>query len=482
MIDKVLKFLDDGIPKNDFDRQLLASNLVGTTNLIELNKREREITLKKQLKLQLNPIKGNFDYQHLKDIHKALFEDVYTWAGKDRMEVGLHGNFGKYAPNGTIINFVPGKDLNATAQQIFTYKYKLYKTKKTKHIDELINIACSVYNHCIALHKRYYKLYHKSLNKARLQKHLTKLKKLDKYKHWNKLGSQAIQQITERIDNAYKKFFKKLGGLPSFKKRIKYKSFTLKGSVGYKLKDNVISFNGYSFKFSKNQVIKANDKIKTITIKRDNLGSFYICVSLETNAKNRITTGKSVGIDFGLKTFLTLSDNTTINSPLIYLKSLKELKAKQRKFSSKKIGSNNRKKAKLELAKFHIKLANQRKDYFFKLANILAKKYDNVFIEDLNLKAMAKIWGRKINDLAFNEFINILATKTNVVKIDKFYPSSKTCSCCGYIKNDLNLKDRVYICDKCGLKLDRDYNASLNIYRVGASTLSGEFVRPTKVG
>ncbi|WP_369608054.1 RNA-guided endonuclease InsQ/TnpB family protein, partial [Helicobacter trogontum] len=124
--------------------------------------------------------------------------------------------------------------------------------------------------------------------------------------------------------------------------------------------------------------------------------------SLEIKDKNRITTGKSVGIDFGLKTFLTLSDNTTINSPLIYLKSLKELKAKQRKLNSKKKGSNNRAKAKLELAKFHIKLANKRKDYFFKIANDLSKKYDNIFIEDLNLKAMAKIWGRKINDLAFN--------------------------------------------------------------------------------
>ncbi len=135
------------------------------------------------------------------------------------------------------------------------------------------------------MHKRYYKLYHKSLNKARLQKLLIKLKKLDKYKHWNKLGSQAIQQITERIDNAYKKFFKRLRGLPSFKKRIKYKSFTLKGSVGYKLKDNIISFNDYNFKFSKNQKILAGDEIKTVTIKRDNLGSFYICISLKQRIK-----------------------------------------------------------------------------------------------------------------------------------------------------------------------------------------------------
>ena len=94
---------------------------------------------------------------------------------------------------------------------LLTYKYKLYRSKKTKHLDELINIAGNIYNHCIALHKRYYKLYHKSLNKFQLQKHLTKLKKLGKYQNWKNLGSQAIQQITERIDLAYQKFFKKQG-------------------------------------------------------------------------------------------------------------------------------------------------------------------------------------------------------------------------------------------------------------------------------
>lgn len=266
---------------------------------------------------------------------------------------------------------------------LLTYKYKLYRTKKTKHLDELINIACGIYNHCIALHKRYYKLYHKNLNKFQLQKHLTKLKRLGRYKNWNNLGSQAIQQITERIDSAYQKFFKKQGGLPSFKKSIKYKSFTLKGKIGYKLKDNIICLHGYDFKFSKNQTINDDDKIKTLTIKRDNVGAFYICVSLETKDKNRITTGKSVGMDFGLKTFLTLSSNTKINAPLFYLESLKELRIKQRKLSSKKKGSNNQTKAKLALARFHQKLANQRRDYFFKLANDLAKNMIQFLLKTL---------------------------------------------------------------------------------------------------
>lgn len=360
-----------------------------------------------------------------------------------------------------------------------TYKYKLYKTKKTKYIDNLLYIAAEIYNHCIALHKRYYRLYKKNLNMYKLQKHITKLKKRDKYVHWNKLGSQVIQNITERINEAYKKFFKKQGNIPSFKKRIKYSSFSFKGLVGYKLSDNTISFNGYTYKFSRNQTIQTEDKIKTVTIKRDSIGDYYLCVSLETVAgQTHIASGNSVGIDFGLKTFLTLSDNTKIDSPKYYLNALNNLKQKQRKLSRKKNGSNNRVKAKKALARAYITMTNKRKDYFFKLANSLSKKYDYIFIEDLDIKAMSKIWGKKIHDLAFSEFISILSTKTNVVKIDKFYPSSKTCSACGHINTNLKLKDRIFECPNCKIKIDRDYNASININRVGASTFGVELVRP----
>jgi len=360
-----------------------------------------------------------------------------------------------------------------------TYKYKLYKTKRVKHLHRLINISGVIYNHCIALQKRYYKLYGISLNKFQLQKHLTKLKKLAKYSYWKKLGSQAIQNITERIDKGYKKFFKKQGGLPTFKKIKKYKSFTLKGKVGYKINGNVISLNGYNYKFWLSKAI--DGKIKTVTLKRDNIGDFYICISIEIAEKINITTGKSVGIDFGLKQFLTLSDKTKVDAPLFHLKNLSKLKKLNRNLSKKKKGSNSRKKAKKQLAKLHIKIANQRKDYFHKLANKLTFKYDDIFIEDLNIKAMQMLWGRKISDLAFSEFITILSYKTNIHKIDRFYPSSKTCSKCGEINSDINsdfkkLNDRVFSC-KCGLEIDRDLNASINIYRVGTSTLRGESVR-----
>ena len=243
---------------------------------------------------------------------------------------------------------------------------------------------------------------------------------------------------------------------------------------------NVISLNGYKYKFWLSRPIDGT--IKTIIVKRDNIGDFYICITLEKeDLKYNVATGKSVGIDFGMKTFLTLSDKTEIEAPLYHLKNLTKQKRLNRNLSKKKKGSNGRKRAKLQLAKLHIKTANQRRDYFHKLSNLLAINYDNIFIEDLNMKAMQMMWGRKVSDLAFSEFVNILEYKANVTKIDRFFPSSKTCSNCGAIKKDLDLKDRIYICGTCNIEIDRDLNASINIKRVGASTLAGEVVRATSV-
>ena len=378
---------------------------------------------------------------------------------------------------------------------IRTYKYKLYNTKRLKHLHQRVDIAGIIYNHCIALHKRYYRLFGKSLNKYQLQKHLTKLKKLSKYSHFKLVPSQAIQDITDRIDKAYKLFFRnqKQGiksSPPSFNKVKKYKSFTLK-QAGYKIEGNIIYLNGYKYKFWLSRPIVG--KIKTITVKRDNIGDFYICISLEQEEiKRNTTSGKIVGIDFlkesdcfataslhkGLKTFLTLSDNTECESPRYYLKHLKELKRLQKRLSKKQKDSNNYKKAKRRLAKLHIKVANTRRDYFHKLSNKIANNVDFVAIEDLNIKSMQRLWGRKISDLAFSEFVNILEYKTNLIKIDRFYPSSKTCSKCGYVLNELDLKTREWQCPECKTKHLRDLNAAINICRVGASTLGIETVRP----
>ena len=362
-----------------------------------------------------------------------------------------------------------------------TYKYKLYKTKRLKHLNEIIDISALIYNHCIALHKRYYKMYHKYLNANKLKKHLTKLKRTKRYQFWSNVPSQAIQDIAERIDRSYKLFFRNVKhkvktSPPKFRKVKSYKSYTLK-QAGYKIVDNTIYLSGHKYKFWLSRPIEG--EIKTVTVKRDSIGDFYICLSVKQDKdKANVTSGKIVGIDFGLKTFLTLSDNTEIESPRFFENNIKDLKKLQRKLSKKVKGSNNYKMAKRRLAKLHIKISNRRRDYFHKLANKLADKYDYIAIEDLNMKAMQKLWGRKISDYAFSEFISILSYKANVVKINKFFPSSKTCSKCGHVLDTLDTKTREWTCPVCGTKHNRDLNASINICRVGISTLSIDGVKP----
>ncbi len=192
-------------------------------------------------------------------------------------------------------------------------------------------------------------------------------------------------------------------------------------------------------------------------------------------------------MDFGLKTFLTMFDGNVIDkkySSLYFLQSLNKIRKLSKAVSKKKKGSDNRKQAVLNFARLHKKIFNQRQYFFFKLANELSK-FDNIFIEDLNLKAIQMIWGRKITDVSFAKFIKILKTKTKVVKIDRFYPSSKTCSKCGYIYHDLSLKERYWYCPECGTFHDRDENAAKNIYkegfrvlREGTSSLGVGRVRP----
>ena len=371
---------------------------------------------------------------------------------------------------------------------IKTYKFKLYKTKRLKYLHRLTNISADIYNHSIALHNRYYRLYHKSLNKFVLQKHIAKLKKLSRYSHWNELGSQAVQEIAERIDKGYKKFFRHENKRPpTFKKKRRYKSFTLKGNVGYKLNGNILTINKKHYKLWLSKEIDGD--IKTLTVKRDNLGDFWLLISVgveNIKSNNHAASGKSVGMDFGLKTFLTLGGRhldfkdgeREIQSPLYFLKSIDKIRKLSRSLSRKKKGSGNRKKARLNLARLHRKVANQRDDFFHKLSNRLASEYEYVFVEDLNLKAMQMLWGRKVSDVSYGKFVNILSYKTNLVKIERFYPSSKTCYDCGYVKKDLNLKDRVWICPNCGKIHHRDINAADNIHRVGTSTLAGDTVRP----
>jgi len=202
-------------------------------------------------------------------------------------------------------------------------------------------------------------------------------------------------------------------------------------------------------------------------------------------SKDAPRTGKIVGFDFGFKTFLTVSNGEDVESPEFFKHSLNEIRKASRNLSSKKRGSNNREKARLNLVRLYRKLDNRRQDFNFKLANRMNDEYDIMIFETLNMKAMQRIWGRKVSDLGFANFLNILKYLASVkgkqvICIGRFEPSSKTCSVCGYINHELELSMRSWQCPECDTQHDRDRNASKNILRVGASTLGLGDVRPVK--
>ena len=321
----------------------------------------------------------------------------------------------------------------------------------------------------------------------RLQKHLTKLKKLPRFQHWNDLGSQVIQDVAERIDRSYRLFFRNrktgiVSSPPGFRSRRKYRSFTLKQAGWALVGGNRIRIGNTVFRFSKSRDIDGS--IKTVTVKRDAQDDFYLFFSceIEDQPNHRVMTGKSAGVDFGLKTFLTLSDGSEEVAPLFFKDGMKAIRLANRSLSSKKRGSNNRYKARLNLARIHGRVADKRRDYHFKLARKLSCGFDRIFVEDLNLKAMQRLWGRKVGDLGFSEFVSILRHQANkvgavVYRIDRWFPSSKTCNQCGAIGENLSLKDRTWRC-VCGTVHDRDLNASVNILREGASSLGLGDIRP----
>ena len=364
---------------------------------------------------------------------------------------------------------------------IKTYKFKLYKNKKNRHLDDGINIAASIWNYCIAMHRRYYRLYGKHLSANRLMKHITKVKKT-LHPEWQALGSQAIQDVVERVDRSYKAFFdhvkqKRHGrkSPPSFKKRSRYSSFTLK-QAGYAFHaDNKVTIMEREYKYCKSRSMEGT--IKTLTVKRNALGEIYLIVVTRQECNDILPrAGKAVGMDFGLKHFLNLDDGSVIDSPQWYKASLKELRAAHRAVSRCQKGSRNRRRAIRDLERVYQRISNRRRDWFFKLANQLVSEYAIICIEDLNLDGMKRLWGRKTSDLAFADFVAILEwmasnAGSTVVKIDRWAPSSKACHVCGTVNTALALKQRSWTCDCCHTALDRDTNAAVNIKRMGLTQL-----------
>lgn len=366
------------------------------------------------------------------------------------------------------------------------YRYKLYsRCDRNKYIHQDIDAFAGVYNHFIALHKRYYRRFKKYPSKTRLQRHLTKLKKTGRFSDWRLLPSQALQNVIERIDFGYQQFFTKENKRPpKFRSCFRYQSYTLK-QTGYEFLDSNKIQIGFGIRGRIKRVFRYHksrnfdvESVKTVTVIRDRVGDLWLCIvaKAEKFKQSIAKTGRTAGFDFGLKAYLTASDGTQIQSPQFFKRNLRKVKKANRMLSRKEKSSNNRHRARVNFARVHRHVASKREAFHWWLAHHLCKQYDTLCFETLNIKAMQRLWGRKINDLGFADFLTKLKHIANkkgktIVQIDKWLPSSKTCSACGTVKDNLELRERTFRCD-CGFVSDRDHNAAMNIERWGRPPLA----------
>lgn len=363
------------------------------------------------------------------------------------------------------------------------YNFRLYPNKADQVLlSKHFGSARFIYNTMLKFKKYYYDETGINLSYAELSKALTHLKKLEEYSWLNEVNAQTLQAVLRDLDNAYKNFFEKRSNFPKFKSKKTHRfSFRVPQAVsivnGNRLK--ILKFpNGIKVKPHREII----GTIKNATIKLNPSGKYYVSLLVEYDnqipAKPKVEPSSATGVDLGIKTYATLSNKLSYTYPLYLEKNLAKLKDLQAKFSKSKS-----KRVRLDIAKLYEKIANQRLDFIHKLTKGLVIKYNSIAIEDLDIKGMLQgdpSLARRISDCSWYTFRQFLTRKAeqygcNLIVISRFYPSSKSCSSCGSINNNLKLTDRIWLCPdpKCELHekgLDRDYNAAINIFKQGFGT------------
>jgi len=355
------------------------------------------------------------------------------------------------------------------------YKYRIYPTK-TQEVLLVKHFGCTryIYNYGLERKIKSYAETKKSLSRFTIQSDLPKLKKAEETKWLAEVNSLSLQVALLNLDMAFTRFFKEKKGFPKFKSKHDHnQSFQVpqNTTVDYECKRVYIPKfkEGIKCKFGR----QFSGKIKTSTVSRTPTGKYYISILVETNdtipSKAPIDENKAVGVDLGIKTFATLSDGTEIQNPKNLKKSLKRLKRLQRSISRKIKGSNSRKNTVKLLARQYEKVTNRRKDFLHKTSKWLIDHYDTICLETLSAKNMMRNHklAQALSDISIGTFNAYMDYKAewygkNIIRIGRFEPSSKMCSC-GHIYKELTLKDRVWTCPCCGAINKRDLLAANNI-------------------
>lgn len=373
-------------------------------------------------------------------------------------------------------------------------KVRLYPNKTQEQtLNKALGCYRFVYNHMLARKQNVYKTDKTSLSVTELSKwfHGTLLKD-EQYAWLKEQNTKVMNQAIRQMDGAYQKFFKQHNGFPKFKSKkdkqsalFPYEAISKRNTFETKNISLTTSLKNIKFRCSDlylKRLQKYNKDIRSATLSKTKSGIFFLSILVEmddTELKKFGNTNKQVGIDLGVKDFVITSDGEVFENKHLFKKREKQVKKLQRQLSRKQKGSNNRGKQRIRLAKVFESLTSQNIAYIHSVVNELLTYYDTVFMESLNVQGMLKNrhLAKAIQEVGFYKFKEILVSKSLVndkraVFIERFYPSSKTCSQCGYKKRDLKLSDRFWTCPVCGENHDRDINAATNILLEGQRMLA----------
>lgn len=361
---------------------------------------------------------------------------------------------------------------------IKSYKYTLKPNENQKIFFEK-SFGCTrfVYNWALSKRIEAYQTKKEGLSCVDLCKMLTSLKKEEDKLWLSEVSNECLQQSIRNMDSAFTRFFREKKGFPKFKsKKDARKSYKAINGVRIDFETNRIKLPKMGWvKFYKNRTFEG--KVGTVTVSKNATGKYFVSVlvddGIETPLKPNIEYNTSVGIDVGIKDFAVFSNGCVYANPKYLEKSEKRLKVLQRRFSKKKKGSNRREKARLKLAKAYEKVTNCRTNFIHQVTSRVVRENQTIIIEDLNVSGMMKNHNlaKHISSASWSEFFRQLQYKCewygrNLIKIGRFEPSSKMCTC-GYVNKELKLSQREWTCPNCGQHNDRDLLAAINIKRFG---------------